>query len=227
MSWITSLKISVLLVALFSSSIQVAAASDVISGLARVVDGDTLEISGQKIRIHGIDAPESRQTCLRGSVEWLCGKEASQVMRSLVNGAATTCETQARDRYGRFVSRCEAKGRDLGEALVSMGLALAYRQYSDEYVAVEAGAKASRFGMWSGQFVPPWEWRRGKRLDVSPSNDNQSCLIKGNISRSGERIFHVPGGQYYSRTKISPEKGEKYFCSEEEAISAGWRKSLR
>ncbi len=220
-------KKSVLVIAILSCSFHAVAASDFISGTARVVDGDTLEISGAKIRIHGIDAPESQQTCHRNGVEWLCGKEAGQAMRSLVDDAIVKCEIQDRDRYGRFVSLCKVNGRDVGAALISMGLALAFRQYSNDYVAVEAGAKASRVGMWSGQFVPPWEWRQGKRLEMSPSNDNQACLIKGNISQSGERIFHVPGGQYYGRTKISPEKGERYFCTEEEATSAGWRKSRR
>ena len=85
---------------------------------------------------------------------------------------------------------------------------------------------AARRGIWAGEFVKPWEWRRGKRL---AANDNAvgQCRIKGNISRSGERIYHVPGGQYYDRTKINPSKGEQWFCSEAEAIAAGWRRLKR
>jgi micrococcal nuclease len=56
----------------------------------------------------------------------------------------------------------------------------------------------------------------------SPSIAGQ---IKGNISSSGEKIFHVPGCTDYARTKISPEKGERYFSTEAEAITAGWRKA--
>ncbi len=87
----------------------------------------------------------------------------------------------------------------------------------------------SRSLIWRGVFTAPWDWRRGERLQAEAANDNASvtCFIKGNIPRSGERIYHVPGGAYYDRTKISPAKGERWFCTEEEALAAGWRKSKR
>jgi len=204
-----------------------AAKSDIITGKPRVIDGDTIEVSGQKVRLHGVDAPESRQTCQKGGVEWLCGREASKAMRIIVGRSEVACEAIDTDRYGRIVGRCVTGGNDIGEALVSQGLALAYRRYSKDYVDAESGAKASQLGMWSGQFIPPWDWRRGKRLATAPINDNEVCAIKGNISRSGERIYHVPNGYYYAKTKISPDKGERYFCSEDEAAAAGWRKSKK
>ena len=203
------------------------AANKVVSGAARVVDGDTLEVAGNKVRIHGIDAPEARQTCQRNGLKWPCGAEAGKAMRSLVIGSAIRCEILNRDLYRRSVGRCKASGKDIGEVLVSLGLAMAYRKYSEDYIAAEARAKASKVGLWSGEFVPPWEWRRGKRLDTAPKNENHPCIIKGNINRSGERIYHLPGGQDYPRTKIILETGERYFCSEAEAVSAGWRKSRR
>ncbi len=198
---------------------------DLITGEPRVIDGDTIEVSGQKIRLHGIDAPESRQTCQKGGVEWLCGQEASNAMRAIVGRSNVACEATDIDRYGRVVGRCVAEGYDIGKALVSQGLALAYRRYSKDYVDVEAGAKASRLGMWSGQFISPWDWRRGKRLVTGPANDNEACQIKGNISQSGERIYHIPNGYHYLSTEISPDKGERYFCSEDEAMAAGWHRS--
>lgn len=198
-----------------------------ISGTARVIDGDTLEISKQRIRIHGIDAPEGKQTCVRGGVEWLCGQEAAKRMRALVNGSQVKCEAIDNDRYGRIVGKCFANGADVGEALVLDGLALAYRQYSADYVQAEASAKAAGRGIWAGQFVEPWDWRKGKRLAKAPANDNAECAIKGNIGKGGARIYHVPSGAYYSRTKIDPSKGERYFCSEAEAVKAGWRKSKK
>ena len=90
--------------------------------------------------------------------------------------------------------------------------------------------------MWRGEFVAPWDWRRGDRLvarsaapNKPPAGDDAAgqCSIKGNISSRGERIYHVPGGAYYGRTKISREKGERYFCSQAEAEAAGWRASQR
>jgi endonuclease YncB( thermonuclease family) len=192
-----------------------------------VIDGDTLEVAGHKIRLHGIDAPEPRQSCQRQGAVWLCGKEASLAMRELVRDAIVQCEALERDRYGRIIGRCKSNGMDVSESLVSMGLALAYRKYSEDYVLEEEKARSANRGVWSGDFIPPWDWRRGGRLEQKAANDNQPCLIKGNISRSGERIYHVPGGQYYGRTKISSEKGERYFCSEAEAVAAGWRRSKR
>ena len=122
--------------------------------------------------------------------------------------------------------------------MVAQGWALAYRRFSDDYVAQEGKAKEARLGMWQGKFVVPWDWRRGDRLtakSITPNgepakgraNDNTAgpCLIKGNISSRGERIYHVPGGAYYSRTKISPSKGKRFFCSEAEAEAAGWRRA--
>ena len=83
-----------------------------------------------------------------------------------------------------------------------------------------------KLSKWRGDFIRPWDWRQGVRLSA---NDNQpgECLIKGNIGRRGTRIYHVPGGQYYARTRIDPSKGEKWFCSETEARAAGWRRSSR
>lgn len=113
--------------------------------------------------------------------------------------------------------------------MVSSGWALAFREYSLDYVHQEQAASAAKAGMWQGEFVSPWEWRRIEHvvIEQTPSGQAGECDIKGNISSSGERIYHVPGGQYYSRTKISPSKGERWFCSEAEAQAAGWRRSKR
>ena len=112
--------------------------------------------------------------------------------------------------------------------MVFQGWALAYRQFSTDYVDQENVAKNAQTGVWRGEFVPPWEWRRGNRLGPPESpNVVAECLIKGNIASDGERIYHPPGGAYYSRTKIDPSKGERWFCSEDEARAAGWRRSKR
>ncbi len=137
-----------------------------------------------------------------------------------------TCEDLGRDRYKRIIGRCTVAGEDIGTWVVSEGLALAYRRYSLDYLDQEAEAQAARRGIWATEFVKPWEWRRGTRLVANDNAPNQ-CRIKGNISSKGERIYHTPGGQYYDRTKISPSKDERWFCSEAEAIAAGWRKSKR
>ncbi len=77
------------------------------------------------------------------------------------------------------------------------------------------------------KFVPPWDWRRGKRMAAQSFAQPMDCLIKGNVSSKGERIYYVPGGQWYDRTRIDPAKGKPWFCTEEEAKAAGWRPSRR
>ena len=92
----------------------------------------------------------------------------------------------------------------------------------------EQAAKAARRGLWRGEFVPLWDWRRGKRLaGAAPAASAGECRIKGNISRNGTRIDHVPGAQHYERTRINTSKGERRFCSESEARAAGWRRARR
>ena len=191
-----------------------------VSGPATIVDGDTLRIGSTAIRLHGIDAPEARQSCERDGSTWLCGAESSRKLRELVGDQDVMCSETDRDQYGRTVAICRAGDIELGAAMVRSGLALAYRQYSTEYVQHETAAKDATRGMWSGDFVAPWDWRRGRRL-VAETNDD--CLIKGNINRQSDRIYHVPGSSSYAATVIDESSGERCFGSEEEAQDAGWR----
>jgi hypothetical protein len=138
-----------------------------------------------------------------------------------IGAANVNCEDRGHDRYDRTLAICYLGETDLNGWLVAEDWALAYRYYSTEYVPQEDAARAAGKGMWGGRFVPPSDWRRGVRLaDTAPSRD---CAIKGNINREGERIYHVPGSQWYGRTRISPAKGERWFCTEAEAREADWR----
>ena len=111
--------------------------------------------------------------------------------------------------------------------MVLAGMALAYRKYGNDYISHEASAKAARRGLWSGQFIPPWEWRRGKRQPSKSLIDDNSnrCRIKGNINSEGIRLYHMPHGRRYAETVVTVSKGERWFCSEDEATRAGWRRA--
>jgi len=135
-----------------------------ISGLPRVIDGDTIEISGERIRLHGIDAPETRQSCVGvDGKQWDCGRQSTSVLISLIGGHPIICKGRQRDRYKRLIAVCFADRKDLNAEMVLQGWALAYRKYSTDYVIQEKVAQSERTGIWSGQFVSPWDWRRGKR----------------------------------------------------------------
>ncbi|MCY4499035.1 MAG: thermonuclease family protein [Rhodospirillaceae bacterium] len=206
-----------------------------LSGRARVIDGDTIEVGTVRVRLHGVDAPESKQSCLAGGERWPCGQRAARALAGQIGGRTVACSERDRDRYGRIVAVCRHGGRDVNAWLVGQGWAMAYRRYSRAYVSEEASARAARRGIWRGEFVPPSDWRRGERLSRSrrdrprtPEVAPGSCRIKGNISyNSGKRIYHMPGDRDYARTKISPERGERWFCSEAEARGAGWRRAGR
>jgi len=211
-------------VLLFLFAALASAAHAEIVGRASVIDGDTIEIHGQRIRLFGIDAPESAQLCLAEDRRWRCGQQAALALDERIAGRPVACTEKDRDRYGRIVAVCRAGDLDINAWLVAEGWALAYRRYSTDYVDEEAAAGAARKGVWRGTFVPPWDWRRGRRLEAV-ATESGDCRIKGNVSSKGERIYHVPGGRFYERTRIDTSKGERWFCSEAEAQAAGWRRS--
>jgi len=136
-----------------------------ISGTALIVDGDTIKISGMKVRLSGIDTPERKQTCRKASVTWRCGYEATETLRGWTDTKEVRCIGDTKDRYGRLIADCFVDGYNINARLVYEGMALAYRRYSKKYVPEEDEAKAAKRGMWAGEFVAPWDWRRGERLE--------------------------------------------------------------
>jgi endonuclease YncB( thermonuclease family) len=143
------------------------ALAEPISGAARVVDGDTLVVQGQRIRLAGIDAPERSQTCAgRGGEVYECGRDAGAVMVELTRWRVVMCEPKDRDRYGRIVAVCGVDGTpDLGAAMVRRGWAVSYRRYDREcrYCADEERARRESLGIWSGRFTMPEDFRRARR----------------------------------------------------------------
>lgn len=133
----------------------------VVAGVATVIDGDTLEVRGRRIRLHAVDAPEARQTCRRGTETWRCGQEAALALADRVGRRLVRCEQTDTDRYRRIIARCSAEGEDLGAWLVGQGLAVAHRRYGRDYVEVETEAREARRGLWAGSFAMPWDWRAG------------------------------------------------------------------
>jgi len=142
-------------------------AAAVLSGQASVIDGDTIEVHGQRIRFFGIDAPESHQTCEADQQTYRCGQQAALALADEIGQRTVSCEQHDVDRYGRIVAVCRAGGEDLNAWMVAQGWALAYRHYSTAYVGEEDAARTAKLGIWRGSFTAPWDWRHGQR---SPSD---------------------------------------------------------
>jgi endonuclease YncB( thermonuclease family) len=196
-------------------------AADLSGRVVGIADGDTFTLLTSdkqqvKIRLAEIDAPESSQPY---------GNKSKQALSGLIFGKDVRVVVQTTDRYGRTVGRPYVGNLDVCEEMVRVGAAWVYRQYvvDESLFDVENDARAARRGIWGlseAQQVEPWNWRRG--LNGSGKTP-EGCNIKGNINREGEHIYHVPGRSSYGATKINESRGERWFCSEEEAIAAGWR----
>ena len=213
--------LAVLLVFLATS-----ASSEVLRGRALVIDGDTLEVRGQRVRIEGIDAFEMAQICVKpDGKRWKCGAAGKSFVERLTRGKTVRCEGMQHDTYGRLIADCTVGDTNIGAAEVKAGLALAFVKYSRTYVQQERTARAGGLGVWNGSFTAPWDYRSGKWQVAAQEAPDPGCPIKGNISRSGKRIYHLPYWRWYERTRIDPAAGERWFCSEAEAVAAGWRAS--
>lgn len=217
-----------LLLCCLAAGASLAVAQVDITGPARVLDGDTLNMEGVRIRLFGVDAPESSQSCTRANgSSWPCGTAASEALQQKIGQQAISCRRRDVDDYGRIVAVCRLGNEDLNAWLAQSGWVVAYQEYSRDYVDEEASARAARRNIWSGSFQQPAEYRRQQGNNRAAATNDPNCRIKGNISTKGDRIYHVPGGEFYQQTVISAAQGERMFCSEQEAQAAGWRKSRR
>lgn len=152
-----------------------AASLPVLQGPARVVDGDTLVVEGQKIRLFGIDAPEKAQSCsLPSGSEYPCGLQSKAALEAKLQGKSVSCAVQTTDQYGRSVSKCTVNGgwgglggggdEEINAWLVKNGLAVAYTQYGGKaYSELEREAKAEHLGVWQGSFMTPSVWRKEQK----------------------------------------------------------------
>ena len=140
----------------------------IISGIAKVIDGDTIRIKNNKIRLFGIDAPERKQQCQKPwlSISFLtlnknyqCGKISTDRLKIKINNKFIMCKSRNKDRYNRFIAECFKDKTNINKWMVSSGYAVAYRKYSKKFVSQENLAKKDKLGLWSGSFEMPWKWR--------------------------------------------------------------------
>ena len=142
----------------------IAFGAPLVQGTASVIDGDTIEIHGQRIRLDAIDAPESSQLCLDAAGKrYRCGQKSAFALADMIGRSSVACEPKGRDRYQRIIAVCFKGGTNLNAWMVAQGWAVAFRKYGIDYIPQEDDARLNRSGMWAGSFDMPWDWRARKR----------------------------------------------------------------
>lgn len=194
----------IILTVLFALAPGIAHAQ-IVTGTAKAIDGDTLEVGGERVRLYGIDAPEKSQTCQRDGQAWNCGEDASGLLAHLAQGRSVICQQMDRDVYGRQVSTCTVAGTDLGRAMVESGLAVTLPQTGAQYVQAETSVKAHGVGIWGSEFVTPSEYR-------SAHPDLYGGPKKSAPARAMERSHALPqiqrpAGVYYRNCSEAREAG--------------------
>lgn len=208
--------------------------------VVRVIDGDTIEINtGEHVRYIGIDTPETKDP---RKVVQCFGKEAAAKNTELVSGKKVRFEKDItdKDKYGRLLRYVYIGDTMINLELVKTGYAKAYTyppdvKYSNLFVEAQNVARNANLGLWGAcNTVTPTK-ESSTISTTSPvlppqtvnktSDSSAQCVIKGNINATGEKIYHLPGCRSYEKTVIEPSIGERWFCTEQEATQAGWRKA--
>ncbi|MEE4209915.1 MAG: thermonuclease family protein [Parvularcula sp.] len=229
---------SILAAAVCGLSFATPASAQIVQGTATAIDGDTIDMTGMRIRLAHIDAPEAKQTCDKDGAVWVCGEEATDTLASIIAGQQVTCTVMDTDVYGRQVAQCQTRVFELGKEMARRGMAIVLDYAPYEYGQAEQIAQRLSYGLWAATFELPENWRaanpqvaqRAAQAAPEPQRTqpqaervyrNQfGCAIKGNRSRRGEWIYHLPGRPYYDQTRA-----EELFCTESEAQAAGYRRS--
>ena len=161
------IRIIITLLVLLSNSI-----AEEISGIPKVVDGDTIHIDNYKFRLEGIDAPEMRQQCKKESFkisffigftfykDYSCGRVSKEKLITKIDTTEIKCISSSKDRYKRYIATCYKGKTNLNQWMVRNGFAIAYRRYSKKYVPDEVFAKENKLGLWQGKFMEPEKWRK-------------------------------------------------------------------
>lgn len=146
------------------TGVTVSLSASSIQGTASVIDGDTIEIRGKRIRLDAIDAPESSQLCLDAAGKrFRCGQKSAFALADMIGRSVVSCAPKGRDRYKRIIAVCSKGTTNLNAWMVAQGWAVAFRRYGIDYIGEEDGARLARRGIWAGSFEMPWDWRAMNR----------------------------------------------------------------
>lgn len=194
-----------------------------LEGRGRAVSGDKLRVSGKTVKLKGIEAPERLQRCPSGdSGTWACGQSAERALARLIRREKIVCSLGGTNDRGVRLATCQADGKDIAARLVRGGHVFAETGFFAAYSGQESKARSDRAGIWQGGNVErPSEYRERLWNEAAAEAPN-GCPIKGEILRGSKRRYSLPWSSRYERAKIYEKRGERWFCSEQEARAAGW-----
>lgn len=193
-----------------------------VEGRAIAKTGDTLRVDGTTVKLAGIEAPDRDQSCQRvGARAWPCGRAAAEALAKLVRGKDISCDLGKLDGAGNQLATCRLGDADIADQLVRNGHVFADTGLFATYASAESAARNAKSGVWSGEIERPSAYR-AKRWEEAKRSAPEGCPIKGQVA-SGARVYVLPWSSSYERIKIRASRGERWFCSEKEAIEAGWK----
>ncbi len=191
-------------------------------GRASAVSGSVLRVKSNAVRLAGIEAPDPAQPCFKANGKrWSCADAATQALSRLVRGRKIACELSNPDKGLISLAHCRAGDIDIAAELVKEGHVFASEGYFRTYGSEEEAARAAKLGLWQGQNERPSIWR-ARVWDEAKRSAPDGCPIKGFV-RSQSRIYAMPWSEDYDQRNIKTVKGERWFCSEDEARAAGFR----
>jgi endonuclease YncB( thermonuclease family) len=197
-----------------------------LSGRAIAISGDVLRIEGQLIRLAGIEAPEANQPCVKGNGHrWNCGASARSALEKIVRGKTVSCTKSEDGAGGRITASCRIADGDVAEALVRGGHVFAESGLLASYGGAESEAKSAEIGVWQGEAIRPNAWR-DQVWEEAKKSAPDGCPIKGYV-RASNRFYAMPWSHGYDGAKVRTVKGDRWFCSEDEARSAGFTLASR
>ena len=208
-----------------SSQLPLVGGSKALEGRAEAIGGDLVRIGSTTVRLAGIEAPERQQSCGTGGRRYRCGAAAHAALGKLVNGRTLACTVSGTDSAGHSLGNCVRGDLDVNGELVRQGHAFSDGGLFASYSSFERQARDSKAGMWAaGVAERPSEFR-AKIWDEAKRRAPDGCPIKGLVT-GGERVYVLPWSPDYDRGRIQKARGERWFCSEREAKSAGFRPAV-
>lgn len=188
-----------------------------------VIDGDTIQVDGKIVQLYGIDAPELGQMCRHDQTWFHCGLDAAFDLNKLIGLEASALHCAPPDSGPSDDTMvCTVGHVDVAHVLLSSGYVVATAAAGAHYLEAEHAARDAQLGLWHSDFVPPADWRAGERLPGGPAPEAGPCPIKAVVSPGGQHDYYVPTDKNYDSVAVDPSKGDRRFCSDEDARKAGW-----